>query len=34
MRQTAEVRVALEKSLGQVEQYVEEQIERMRMRRK
>src|SRR5450631_706328 len=34
MRQTAEVRAALEKSLGQVEQYVEEQIERMRMRRK
>jgi hypothetical protein len=34
MRQTSDARAALEKSHGQVEQYVEEQIERMRMRRK
>jgi hypothetical protein len=34
MKQTSDARAALEKSLGQVEQYVEEQIERMRMRRK
>jgi hypothetical protein len=34
MKQTSDVRAALEKSHGQVEQYVEEQIERMRMRRK